>query len=148
MNRYNPFDEIEQLLGRSPFDADRAWGLDLRTADVDVAEYDDEFVVVTDLPGYDRERIDVRAADGRLTITAERTETTRGEGAEDETTPSETGRYLRRERRRESVARTVDLPSSVVEGEASATYRHGVLTVTLPKESAGDDVDGHRIDVK
>ena len=157
MNRYNPFDEIEQFLGRTPFDVDRAWGRDLRTADVDVAEYDDEFVVVADLPGYDREQIDVRATDGRLTITAERAETTRDgaideegadtEAATDEIEPAETARYLRRERRHESVTRTVDLPSSVVESEASATYQHGVLTVTLPKD-LGDAVDGHRIDVE
>lgn len=157
MNRYNPFDEIEQLLGRNPFDVDRAWGRDLRTADVDVAEYDDEFVVVADLPGYDREQIDVLAADGRLTITAERAETTRDgpideegtdiEAATDEIEPVETARYLRRERRHESVTRTVDLPSSVVENEASATYQHGVLTVILPKD-AGDAIDGHRIDVE
>ncbi|WP_144799730.1 Hsp20/alpha crystallin family protein [Halorubrum depositum] len=147
MNRYNPFDEIEQFLGRTPFDVDRAWGRDLRTADVDVAEYDDEFVVVADLPGYDREQIDVRATDGRLTITAERAETTRDGEADGDSAAGETARYLRRERRRESITRTVDLPSSVVEDEASATYRHGVLTVTLPKET-DDDADGHRIDVE
>ncbi|OYR44450.1 Hsp20/alpha crystallin family protein [Halorubrum sp. Hd13] len=150
MNRYSPFDEIEQFFGRTPFDVDRAWGRDFRTVDVDVAEYDDEFVVVADLPGYDRDLIDVRATDGRLTITAERVETTRDGEVDDEgseTIPGETGRYLRRERRRESVTRTVDLSSPVVEVEASATYRHGVLTVTLPKESV-DDVDGHRIDVE
>ncbi|MFC6771345.1 Hsp20/alpha crystallin family protein, partial [Halorubrum pallidum] len=69
MNSSTPFDEIEQFLGR-PFASTRSWGRDLRTADVDVAEYDDEFVVMADLPGYDREHIDVRVADGRLTIRA------------------------------------------------------------------------------
>jgi HSP20 family protein len=145
MNRYNPFDEIEQFLGRNPFDAERAWGRDLRTTDVDVAEYDDEFVVMADLPGYDREGIDVRAADGRLTITADREQTT-DEGSMDGEAAGQAARYLRRERRHESVTRTVDLPASVLESEASANYRNGVLTVTLPKET-DDDTGGHRIDV-
>jgi HSP20 family protein len=136
MNRTNPFDEIEQFLGRTSFGGDRAWGRDLRTTDIDVAEYDDEFVVMADLPGYDREQIDVRATDGRLTITAER-------DAEHEDADR---RYLRRERRHESITRSVDLPAAVVDEEANATYRHGVLTVTLPKVAEEAD-GGHRIDV-
>jgi len=138
MNRTNPFDEIEQFFGRTPFGGDRAWGRDLRTTDVDVAEYDDEFVVMADLPGYDREDIDVRATDGRLTISAEHA------------TEHEDGdrRYLRRERRHESVTRSVDLPASVIESDATATFQNGVLTVTLPKETDTDSDDGHRIDVE
>lgn len=138
MNRSNPFDEIEQLFGRTPFAGDRMWGRDLHGADVDVADYDDEFVVMADLPGYEREDIDVRAVDGRLTISAER-----------DTVGEETDRrYLRRERRHESVSRTIDLPAAVVAAEASATYANGVLTVTLPKEQRSEDRDGHRIDVE
>ena len=136
MNRTNPFDEIEQFFGRTPFGGDRTWGRDLRTTDIDVAEYDDEFVVMADLPGYDRDDIDVRAADGRLTIAAEL----------DVEHEDANRRYLRRERRHESITRSVDLPAPVVDDEASATYRHGVLTVTLPKAVDGAD-DGHRIDV-
>ncbi|EMA62383.1 Hsp20/alpha crystallin family protein [Halorubrum kocurii] len=136
MNRTNPFDEIEQFFGRTPFGGDRTWGRDLRTTDIDVAEYDDEFVVMADLPGYDREDIDVRAADGRLTITAEL-------DAEHEDADR---RYLRRERRHESITRSVDLPAAVLDEDASATYRHGVLTVTLPK-ATGETDDSHRIDV-
>ena len=141
MNRTNPFDEIEQFFGRAPFGGDRAWGRDLRTTDIDVAEYDDEFVVMADLPGYDREDIDVRATDGRLTVTAER-------DAERENGEHEDAgrRYLRRERRHESVTRSVDLPGPIADEDASATYRHGVLTVTLPKTVDEAD-DGHRIDV-
>ncbi|MGQ3328772.1 MULTISPECIES: Hsp20/alpha crystallin family protein [Halorubrum] len=140
MNRTNPFDEIEQFLGRASFGGDRAWGRDLRTTDIDVAEYDDEFVVMADLPGYDREDIDVRATEGRLTITAERdTEREDGDHEADR-------RYLRRERRHESTTRSVDLPGPVVDEDASATYRHGVLTVTLPKTADVAD-EGHRIDV-
>ncbi|ELZ43853.1 heat shock protein Hsp20 [Halorubrum californiense DSM 19288] len=136
MNTTNPFDEIEQFLGRTPFAGDRAWGRDLRTADIDVAEYDDEFVVMADLPGFDRDEIDVRAHEGRLTIAAER-------DAEREDADR---RYLRRERRHESVTRTVDLPATARLDDAAATYRHGVLTVTIPLDAPDAD-EGHRIDV-
>lgn len=136
MNRTNPFDEIEQFLGRTPFAGERAWGRDLRTADIDVAEYDDEFVVMADLPGFDRDEIDVRARDDRLTITAER-------DAERENADR---RYLRRERRHESVTRAVDLPATARPDDATAAYRHGVLTVTVPLDAPEAD-EGHRIDV-
>jgi len=143
MNRTNPFDEIEQFFGRAPFGGDRAWGRTVRTTDIDVAEYDDEFVVMADLPGYDREDIDVRADDGRLTIGAER-DTTDAEHEHENIGR----RYLRRERRHESVTRTVDLPGSVVESEATATFQNGVLTVNLPKQMDGEMDDGHQIDVE
>ena len=106
-----------------------------------MAEWDDEFVVVADLPGYDREAIDVRATEGRLTISAER-------DAEREAAESDDvdRRYLRRERRHESITRSVELPGHVADEEASATYPHGVLTITLPKADDEAD-DSHRIDV-
>ncbi|MBP1923383.1 HSP20 family protein [Halorubrum alkaliphilum] len=142
MNRSNPFDEIEQFFGRTPF---AGAGRDLRSADVDVAEYDDEVVVMADLPGFDREDIDVRADDGRITIRAERD----AERADDSTPDTvENGRYLRRERRHESVTRSVDLRHDLVEADATATYHNGVLTVTLPKRTPEDGDDSHRIDVE
>jgi len=101
-----------------------------------VAEYDDEFVVMADLPGYDREDIDVRATEGAA---YDYRRARCGERDADR-------RYLRRERRHESVTRSVDLPGPVVDEDASATYRHGVLTITLPK-AADETDDGHRIDV-
>lgn len=163
MNRPNPFDEIEQLFGRGPFGGDRTWGRDRRTADVDVAEYDDQLLVMADLPGYDRENIDVRVADGRLTIRAER-DSSRGSASRDDESQEGTAgedagqeiagrdeadrRFLRRERRHESITRSIEIPTAVRESEASATFRNGVLTVTLPKPT--DDVadDGHRIGIE
>jgi HSP20 family protein len=136
MRTTNPFDEIEQFLGRAPFGGERAWGRDLRTFDVDVAEYDDELAVMADLPGFDREEIDVRIRDDRLTIGAERD--TEREDAD--------RRYLRRERRHDAVTRTVDLPTTARTADATATYRHGVLIVTVPLDDAGA-AEGHRIDV-
>ncbi len=142
MNGSNPFDEIEQFLGRTPF---VGGGRGLGTTDVDVAEYDDEVIVMADLPGFDRENIDVRADDGRITIHAERDAEREGASAE---AGVEEGRYLRRERRHESVTRSVDLHADLLESDATATYQNGVLTVTLPKRSPANGDDSHRIDVE
>ncbi len=143
MNR--AFDRMSRNFGRmdlsdfgrmnwGDFDGMRRSGID-----VDVAEYDDEVVVVADLPGFDKEHIDLTVRDGVLSIGAERT-TAHDEG-------DESGSYLRRERRAESLRRSISLPAAVIEDDASATYSNGVLTVSLPKLTVDDGSDSHRIDV-
>ena len=96
---------------------------------VDLADREDAFEVTADLPGYDREDIDLSVADRTLRISAEH----------DDSTEAGDGNYLRRERRRRSVSRSLSLPEDVAEEEASATYTNGVLTVTLPKATDLDD---------
>ncbi|MCL7419062.1 MAG: Hsp20/alpha crystallin family protein, partial [Halalkalicoccus sp.] len=101
---------------------------------IDLADRDEEFVVTADAPGFSKEEIDVRVTGRRLTIEANRDERSE-EG--DET-------YLRSERHSESLRRTVQLPEPVEEDGVSATYKNGVLTITLPKrepETGGKSID-------
>ncbi|MFC7097806.1 Hsp20/alpha crystallin family protein [Halobaculum marinum] len=143
MNR--AFDRMSRNFGRMDLsDFGRVnWGdLDgMRRSgiDIDVAEYDDEIAVVADLPGFSNEQIDLTVRDGVLSIAAERTmESDEGD---------ESGAYLRRERRAESLRRSITLPAEVMEDDASATYSNGVLTVTLPKVTVEEGSDSHHIDV-
>jgi HSP20 family protein len=111
--------------------------------DVDVASYDDEFVVVVDLPGYETEDIDLTVDGDRLTIEAERESTSDFEGGE------EGDAFLRRERSTRSVRRSIRIPEAVDEEGARASYTNGVLTVTLPKLSPeSDDEDDRHIDIE
>lgn len=137
--RSNPFDELERMIDRMSSQFERNLGEWPVGADVavDVEERDEEYVVTADLPGYDRDDIEVELADDHLYVSAAR-ETEREESQE--------GRYIRRERRRESVSRSIRLPGDVAESEVTAAYQNGVLTVTLPK--AGASEDGHRIDIE
>jgi HSP20 family protein len=96
------------------------------TLPVDVADTGEAFVVVADLPGYDRAALDVQLTDERtLSLRAER-ETEHIEDAE---------HYVTTERSRRSVSRTVPLPEAVDEEATEATFENGVLRVTLPKRS-------------
>jgi len=132
MSDRDPLSEIERavdVLGDQ-------FGVAAGTVPTDVIDDGDSFVVHADLPGYDSDDIDVQLAEGRtLTLSAEHTE---------ESERSD-GRYVQRERRRQSLSRTVTLPEAVTESETTATYEDGVLTVTLPK--ATDDEDGTSIPV-
>jgi len=126
MSRNDPFGEIERLFDQ--------FGLDLEGGGVAVDVFDagDAVEVTADLPGYETDDIDVQLQDGRrLTITAEaKSESEREEG-----------RYVTRERRRQSTSRTVRLPEAVDESGTEATYTNGVLTVRLPKAEHGEGTD-------
>ena len=134
--RRDPFDEIEELFEQlnsgfadltGEFEGAVGGGIH-----VDVADADDAIVVVADVPGYEPEDIDVSVSDRQLTIAAER-------GSESGT--DDDAQYYRRERTRQSVSRTVTLPTAVDEHEASASYENGVLTVELPKADGDEGID-------
>jgi HSP20 family protein len=132
MSRRNPFEEIEQMFERMNQQLGQLNEMPVpgtQQLSVDLADRDDTFEVTADLPGYDREDIDLSVADRTLRISAEH----------DDSTEAGDGDYLRRERRRRSVSRSLSLPEDVAEEEASATYTNGVLTVTLPKATDLDD---------
>ena len=109
-------------------------GLTSGTVLVDVENRGDEFVVTADLPGFDREDIALNLRDDTLELSASR----------ETTEETESGTFVRRERRRSDVNRSVYLPEPVVAEETSAVHENGVLTVTLPKvtpdESGGTDI--------
>ena len=146
MKRSPSFDDIEfdDLFGRMSrqfeemsrqFDNTRSFGRDMA---VDLREEDDSFVAVIDLPGFEKEDIDLAVAENVLTVEASRAESAE---ADDE-------HYLHRERRSEGVRRSIRLPAAVRADDASATYNNGVLSVTLPKLIVDDDEDAHHIDVE
>jgi len=144
-NPFAGFDEMFQRMSRQFEEMNRqfdSWGgshggFGGHDMAVDVAEHDDEVVVTADLPGFEKERIDVSVSERTLTIAVDREfESDR----EDEV-------YVHRERRHESMRRSIGLPADVDETDASATYTNGVLTVHLPKMHVEDDEDSHHIDV-
>lgn len=146
IRRRTPFDEMERMLeqmrrsmtgpaGRFDWgwdtpDTEGHWDSDVRFGgDVNLSvESDDEgYVVLADIPGFEREELDLRFDDGVLTIVGHH----------------ETGdEYSARTRQ---VSEQVRIPGSVVADEISATYRNGVLEIHLP---ATEDASGHHIEIE
>jgi HSP20 family protein len=93
------------------------------TPAVDVYEDKDEITVRAELPGMKKEDIEVTVVGDTLTISGERKH--EEEKKEGEVYRSE--RYLGR------FQRSVTLPTEVDPNKVQATYKDGVLTVTLPK---------------
>jgi len=92
---------------------------------IDVRETPDAFHVIASVPGVDANEVDISVLGDRLRIRGERRE-------EHDETETE-GRWLIRERRFGAFERSVALPTAVEAENASATFKEGVLTVTLPK---------------
>ena len=132
--RTNPFEELERLfdrMSRQFGEASTRWGgiepfqgtSPLESMAVDLVEHDEEFVVSVDLPGYERDDVDIQVTNHTLRIDAER------EAAVDEAEEN----YIRRERRHESMQRSIQLPDEVDAENVAATMKNGVLTITMPK---------------
>lgn len=96
-------------------------------------EDEDGFVFVMDLPGFERDEIGLVFHDGHLDVSA----------STEISEESETS-FVRHSR---STTETVAIPGDVDVERIEASYRNGVLEVTLPLlEGEGDH--GHDIDIR
>ncbi|MFP4085561.1 MAG: Hsp20/alpha crystallin family protein [Desulfobacteraceae bacterium] len=93
---------------------------------IDVSETDENLLVKAELPGLEAEDIDIDVSGNVLTIKGEkRTE----EEKEEEN-------FYSRERYFGSFQRAIQLPADVNTEKVDATFRNGVLNITLPKEES------------
>ena len=95
---------------------------------LDVIDRDKEFVVRGELPGVEKDDVEVTIAGGRLMIEAER--------EYDEVDEKE--EFYRHELGYGKFMRTVTLPEEVDSEKIRAELKDGILTVTLPKIRAAE----------
>ena len=144
----NPFEGLEkqfERLQRQFEGVTRTWDFDrfdfpemeAGSMGIDLVDHGDELVLTADVPGFERDEIDVRISDATLSITAEH----------EEETEEREELYLKSERAHKAISRSVRLPEPIDEDSVSATYNNGVLTLTLPKVEP-TEVGGHKIEVE
>lgn len=95
--------------------------------DVELYETDEEFVLSIEMPGFEREEIDVNWYEGRLTVSADHEDEVRN--------------------KKKTYHRTFRMPKEIEPEEIEAQYRNGVLEVRLPILK-GTTVRGEQIEVK
>lgn len=127
--RENLFDSFMEDFGFPAFpDMDRAlYGK--RTKNLmktDVKETEGGYVVDIDLPGFQKDEIQMRLDKGCLTVSA-------AKGLDKEEKDGE-GAYVRRERYAGSVSRSFYVGEHVKEEDIRPRYENGILTFQLPKE--------------
>ncbi|MGN7612338.1 Hsp20/alpha crystallin family protein [Magnetococcales bacterium HHB-1] len=125
---YDPFRQIRSLQNEINrlFDhnQDRSTGqMTGWPIQVDIREDEDQVVIKTDIPGMEQKDINVNVDNGQLTISGERK-------FEDEANKKN---YHWMERAYGQFNRSFQLPNTVDVGKIGATYKNGVLEVTLPK---------------
>ncbi|HYC82829.1 MAG TPA: Hsp20/alpha crystallin family protein [Solirubrobacterales bacterium] len=129
--RWDPARELDTLQGdvNRLFDsffgrrADATAGARRWIPAMDLVETDDSLVLRADLPGMDRDDIEVEVKDGVLTVAGERK-------AEHET---QREGYHRVERSFGRFSRSLGLPRGVDPSAVTASFERGVLEVRLPK---------------
>lgn len=102
---------------------------------VDIVDRDEDVLVKAELPGLDKGDFTIEVESDRLILRGEKK-------AEKE---QKEGTCLIREAHYGSFYRALPLPATVDRDKAEATYKHGVLTVTLPKTA---DSKSRRVTVK
>ncbi len=104
---------------------------------VDIYEEDNKIVAEADMPGLDKEDIDISIDEDILTI----------QGARKEENKREEDDCYYSERNYMSFARSIKLPSAVDNSKAEAKYKKGVLKITLPKKKI-EEKKQKKIDIK
>lgn len=91
---------------------------------VDIREDSDRFVILADIPGVDPKDIEIHMDKGILTLRGERQSEKKDEN----------GRYSRVERVHGTFYRRFALPDSANPDGITATGKHGVLQIDIPKK--------------
>jgi HSP20 family protein len=127
--RWDPFRELQREVGRlfESLEPLQTWRAARQFPPVNLYDAGDRYVLTVAVPGMAPGELDLSITGETLTLRGERK---RPEGVSDES-------YRRQERPFGRWTRAVTLPDRVEGTQVSASYAHGVLTVSLPKaESA------------
>jgi HSP20 family protein len=116
----------------SPFS--RQSGADMWAPQIDVFQKNNELTIRADLPGLKREDVTVDITDQAVCIQGER----KHEREEDREG------YYRSERSYGSFYRTIPLPEGAITEQAKASFKDGVLEITMPTPPASQ---GRRLEI-
>lgn len=136
MRVLSPFDEMDQLFDSffqrglmSPFRMNRPLlsafekPFEGKMPSVDIVDRDEDIMVRAEVPGVDKKDLDISVTENTVTI--------KGKSSHEE--KEEKGDYYRCEISRGAFARTISLPNDVDPDKAKATFKDGILELTMPK---------------
>lgn len=93
----------------------------------DVKDVNDHYEVAVDLPGFQKDEVNVELENGYLTISAAK--------GLDKDTEDKKGKYIRQERYAGTCSRSFFVGEAVAPEEVSAKFEDGILRITLPKKT-------------
>jgi HSP20 family protein len=104
---------------------------------LDVTETEKELSITVELPGMDEKDIDLSLSNNALTI----------KGEKKEEKENRTHGHYRIERTYGSFQRTIPVPCEIESDKVEATFKKGVLSITLPKNQQ-EKCAGKKINIK
>lgn len=107
------------------------------TPRVEVREKAHQYLISAELPGIEKEDVEVTLENGVLCIQAE---------SHQEDTEEKDGRIIRQERRYGKFVRTFNLGNGVKQEDIDAKFKNGILTLTVPKPETKPD-NSRKIDI-
>jgi HSP20 family protein len=91
---------------------------------IQVRESEDKYIITAELPGVKKEQIKLNILPNQLTISIENNES--------ETTEGLNNQFFQKRISHERLSRTISLPLVIHEKMVKASYRDGLLTITVP----------------
>ena len=112
--------------------------MEIRAPLVDVMDEGSRYIINTELPGFDKDDVDIQLNKDILVIKAEK------KSEEEEKAQN----YLHRERSYSSCQRTVNFPEEVDPAQVEGTMKNGVLTLKIPKKEPKPGTQMIKVELK
>ena len=132
-NIFEPFEEMDSI-----FNSFAPQGTKSFAPAIDMYEDKDSVIVETQLAGVDPEKVEIAIENDVLTV----------KGKSEKKTEIDEKEYYKKEIRRGSFYRSIQLPARVVSDKARAEAIDGVLKITIPKAPISEKKKTIKIDVK
>ena len=134
--RRNEFDLFNDFFGGDDFFTRRESAI-MKT---DIKEKKDSYVIEMDLPGYEKENINLELKDGYLNVSAK---------VEKEEKNDENERFVHKERFYGHCARSFYVGEQITEEDIKAEFKNGTLMVTVPKKEEKKELpEAKRIEIQ
>ena len=111
----------------------RIESIEMRTPLCDIIDKGDRFVVSLEVPGIQKDKIEVKATGEYITIS----------GLEEEKTEKEEGNYVLKERTYRSFSRRIPFPENIIPTKVDATVENGILKIQIPKQKPTSTEETH-----
>ena len=130
----NEFDLFDDMFIEPFFDRKES-----RLMKTDIKEKSDNYIIDLDLPGYEKENIEIEMENGYLRVTAKT--------SKDIDESNEEEKYIHKERFYGECSRSFYVGENLKEEDIKASFKNGILSLTFPKEKQKQLEEKKRIQI-
>jgi HSP20 family protein len=117
-----------------PYRSEEEEGILSRTPLVDMVDKGDRYHLRLEVPGIDKDKIQLNATEDSIEVSAEQ--------LEEETSKDKGSNYIYNERSYNSFYRNIPIPEEIVPSKINAKMQNGILQIEIPKKVPSRPVRG------